>query len=30
LIWTYFKMTDPSWKAWRIENGLTPKALKEL
>lgn len=26
LLWLYFKMTDPSWKEWRVENGLTHRA----
>ena len=24
LKWLYFKMTDPSWEEWRVENGLVP------
>jgi hypothetical protein len=27
LLWTYFKMIDPSWEAWRVENGLTKDAV---
>ena len=27
LKWVYFKMTDPSWEEWRIENGLTSQEV---
>ena len=27
LLWTYFKMTDPSWEEWRQSKGLTQEAV---
>jgi hypothetical protein len=28
LKWLYFKMTDPSWEQWRVENGLTREQIE--